>query len=51
MHSGDMVDYLSSMGKHGKIFVINMGPFFKFAMCGHPDTAKIGLGSGDIITF
>ena len=45
MYSGELIEYLSSWSKLGKIVRIKAGPFLK-QECLHPDTAKIELGSG-----
>ena len=46
MYSGELLEYLSSWSMLGKIVKIRTGPLFEAGMCLHPDTAKIGLGSG-----
>ena len=46
MYSGELLEYLSSWSKLGNIVRVRAGPFFEAGMCLHPDTAKIGLGSG-----
>ena len=46
MYSGELLEYLSLWSMLGKIVEIRTGPLFEARMCLCPDTAKIGLGSG-----
>lgn len=49
LYSGELLDYFSEFSKLGKVTVINLGPFFKVAMCTHPDSFKWSLGQRELL--